>query len=148
MNNKLGFPPSVSFQTGPDRQGIPMRNSLIPRKQNKLGLREFHINLLDLSTDKSTEHQGRTYLTTAEEEIPEQDGQEASRIHVVSQLRILGCVNQLVLIRSSCVSGLSVSIHQQNSKETYWSSDAKVIRVAVIRGSTPMTLYEKEDFRK
>ena len=54
MNNKLGFPPSVSFQTGPDRQGIPMRNSLIPRKQNKLGLREFHINLLDLSTDKST----------------------------------------------------------------------------------------------
>lgn len=83
-----------------------MRNSLIPRKQNKLGLREFHINLLDLSTDKSTEHQCRTYLTTAEEEIPEQDVQEASRIHVVSQLGILGCVNQLVLIRSSRVSGL------------------------------------------
>lgn len=95
-----------------------MRNSLIPRKQNKLGLREFHINLLDLSTDKSTElFQCRTYLTTAEEEIPEQDVQEASRIHVVSQLGILGCVNQLVLIRSSRVSGLLVSVHQRTAKK-------------------------------
>ena len=109
MNNKLGFPPSVEFSNWARQTRASQEEFSCSQETKETRLKRV--------SHKPTgpEHQSRTYLTTAEEEIPEQDAQEASRVHVVSELRILGCVSQAVLIRSSCVSG-ALSVHSPEAQ--------------------------------
>ena len=112
------------------------------RKQNKLGFREFHINLLDLSTNA-----GPTWPLQRKRSLNRMFKKPQGSMWFQSwgswAVSASWCWSDLLVC-----PGLSVSIHQKNSREIYWSSDAKVIRVAVTRRGTPMILYEKEDFKK
>ena len=112
------------------------------RKQNTLGFRELHINLLDLSTNA-----GPTWPLQRKRSLNRMFKKPQGSMWFQSwgswAVSASWCWSDLLVC-----PGLSVSIHQKNSREIYWSSDAKVIRVAVTRRGTPMILYEKEDFKK
>ena len=121
-------------------QRVTPTHTYTQRKQNKLGFREFHINLLDLSTNA-----GPTW--------PLQRKRSLNRMFKKPQGSMwFQSWGSWAVSASWCWSDLLVcpglSVHQKNSREIYWSSDAKVIRVAVTRRGTPMILYEKEDFKK